>query len=129
MGTSERLALAIHAAVARHRFDQARLETERLHPSSRRMHVALVVFQEHHGRPADLDRATDLADLQALAADPAAGEQVIREVAVVARLGDESVAAAEALALAWRDGTADVLEWIGCSVEEYDAALAAALGE
>jgi hypothetical protein len=45
------------------------------------------------------------------------------------RLGDEAIAAARALARAWRAGPPDLLEWIGCTDEEYRRAVEAALAE
>ena len=44
-------------------------------------------------------------------------------------LGDEAVEAAKALARAWRGGSRDLLEWIGCTDEEYRRAVEAALVE
>jgi hypothetical protein len=44
-------------------------------------------------------------------------------------LGDEAVETAQALARAWRGGPRDVLEWIGCTDEEYRQAVEVALSE
>jgi hypothetical protein len=44
-------------------------------------------------------------------------------------LGDEAVETAQALARAWRGGPRDVLEWIGCTDEEYRQAVEAALAD
>ena len=43
------------------------------------------------------------------------------------RLGDEAVEAARALARAWQGDSPDVLDWIGCTDEEYRQAMEAAL--
>ena len=42
-------------------------------------------------------------------------------------LGDEAVEAARTLARAWQGGSPSVLDWIGCTDEEYRQAVAAAL--
>ena len=43
------------------------------------------------------------------------------------RLQAEAIAAARALAWAWRDGSADVLAWVGCTEAEYREAVETAM--
>jgi len=54
-------------------------------------------------------------------------EEARRTGRPTAALGDEAIVAARALAEAWPPGSPPLLEWIGCTEDEYDQAVQAAL--
>jgi hypothetical protein len=137
MDRSERLAIAVEAQAACIRADEARKRHAVALRHGAMLEDALFGFEARHGHPRDPKSRADhelyLQDLETTGAARLTRDEVkaARDAAVECHeLDGAAVRAMDALSAAWgpEGGGSQVLrDWVGCTPDEYRAAVAAAL--
>src|SRR6266511_3409824 len=132
MEKSERLALAVRAQVASIRANQARERSALLERRFEPVDKAIEAYEKLYGEDADPTEHMDV--LLSLIVQHGGGdlgeEDLLEGMTMNQERADAAGAAAEAMlelneAMGDRQGT--VLEWVGCTSEEFTTALEAAL--